>query len=55
MTPQILINSSIICGLMESKRLQKLAQENPNCANLFSSSYHLMGDLKDQLWAHMPT
>jgi hypothetical protein len=40
---------------MESKRLQKLAQENPNCANLFSSSCHLMGDLKDQLWEHMPT
>jgi hypothetical protein len=40
---------------MEFKRLQKLAQENPNCANLFSGSCHLMGDLRDQLWAHRPT
>ncbi len=40
---------------MESKRLQKLAQENPNCANLFLGSCHLMGDLRDQLWAHRPT
>jgi hypothetical protein len=40
---------------MESKRLQKLTQENPNCANLFSSSCHLMGDLRNQLWAHRPT
>ncbi len=40
---------------MESKRLQKLAQENPNCANLFLGFCHLMGDLRDQLWAHRPT
>jgi len=40
---------------MEFKRLQKLAQENPNWANLFASSCHLMGDIRDQLWAHMPT
>ncbi len=44
-----------ICGLMESKRLQKLAQDNPNYANLLSVSCHLMGDIKDQLWAHRPT
>jgi hypothetical protein len=40
---------------MESKSLQKLAQENPNYANLFSGFCHLMGNLRDQVWAHMPT
>ncbi len=40
---------------MESKRLQKLVQENLNCANLFSGCCHLMGDLRDQLWAHRPS
>jgi hypothetical protein len=40
---------------MESKRLQKLAQENPNCVNLFSGFCHLMKDLRVQLWAHRLT